>query len=142
MSTEDVSEEYVDLKARLRNLRSEEAALLELYSRATSVRDTLIVRERLSEVRGEIEQTTGRIRFIDSRTEFSTITLTITEPGGIFTLLNTGRPSFARAWDTALEGLVRIGTTAMIAGIWLTPFAALVALILGLRRRTPPAPQV
>lgn len=141
-SSQDVSEEYVDLKARLRNLRTEESALLDLYARASSVRDTLIVRERLSEVRGEIEQTTGRIRFIDNRTAFSTLTLTIAEPGGIFTPLSTDEPSFARAWDTALEGLVRIGTTAMITGIWLAPFAALGALILGLRKRTPPAPQV
>lgn len=140
-SSQDVSEEFVDLQARLRNLKTEEGALLDLFARAKNVRDTLAVRERLSQVRGEIEQVSGRIRFIESRTEFSTIALTLTEPGGFVVPGDDDGPSFAQAWQTAVDGLVRIGTTAMIALIWLAPFALLAALVLGLRRRpAPPAP--
>ena len=142
-SSQDVSQEYVDLKSRLRNMRAEEAALLDLYARARNVRDTLIVRERLSSVRGEIEQVTGRIRYIEDRTEYSTITLNLAEPGAAIGSLRTQGPSFSQAWETAVEGLVRIGTTAMIASIWLAPFALLALAAMALRRRTqPPAPQV
>ena len=143
-SSQDVSEEFVDLQARLRNLRAENAVLLDLFARAKSIRDTLTVRERLSQVQGEIERVTGRIRFIESRTEFSTLTINLSEPGAIFATAEEEGPSFAKAWETALEGLVRIATASMIAVLWLGPFA-LVALgvYLALRRRVqPPAPQV
>lgn len=142
-SSEDVSQEFVDLKSRLRNLRAEESALVALFAQADSVRDTLAVRERLSAVRGEIEQVTGRIRFIEDRTAFSTITLNLAEPGAAIGTLRSEDPSFGQAWETALEGLVRIATTAMIAAIWLVPFAVLALIALALRKRMqPPAPQV
>jgi len=49
-------------------------------------------------------------------------------------------PSFAKAWDTAVVGLTRMATAAMIALMWAAPFAAIAALVLwGLRRR-PHAP--
>ena len=52
----DVTREYVDKDARLRNLRATEAQYLAIMKGATTVKDTLAVSEKLSEVRGEIEQ--------------------------------------------------------------------------------------
>ncbi len=142
-SSQDVSEEFVDLQARLRNLRAEKSVLLDLFARARSIRDTLTVRERLSEVQGEIERVTGRIRFIESRTEFSTLTVNLSEPGAVFSPLEEEGPSFARAWETAVEGLVRMATASMIGVLWLGPFALLaLAVYAALRRRVQrPAPQ-
>jgi hypothetical protein len=143
VSSQDVSQEYVDLRSRLRNLRVERDALLNLYARANSVRDTLAVQNRLSDVQGQIEEVTGRIRFIERSTDFSTITLTIAEPGAAILplTLDDDGPSFAAAWDTAMTGLVRIATTAMITALWLAPFALLAAAAMILRRRARPAPQ-
>src|SRR5262249_28411107 len=52
----DVTREYVDMDARLRNLRAEESQYLQIMKSATKVTDMLAVSEKLSEVRGQIEQ--------------------------------------------------------------------------------------
>lgn len=52
----DVTKDYVDREARLHNLRAQEAQYLSILRRATSVKDTLEVSEKLGEVRGQIEQ--------------------------------------------------------------------------------------
>jgi hypothetical protein len=56
VSAADVSKQYVDREARLRNLRAEEQQFLEIMKRAHTVPDVLAVTKELSQVRGEIEQ--------------------------------------------------------------------------------------
>lgn len=56
-----MTEEYVDLQSRERNLIAAEEALLRLYDRAENIQDTLLVECELSDVRGQIEQVQGRI---------------------------------------------------------------------------------
>ena len=58
---EDVTEEFVDLESRERNLLAAEQSLLELYDRAHSVNAALSIERELTVVRGEIEQVQGRI---------------------------------------------------------------------------------
>lgn len=77
ISGQDVTEEFVDLESRERNLLAAEESLLELYERAESVEDTLIVERELANVRGQIEQVQGRMKFLESRTEFSRISIDI-----------------------------------------------------------------
>jgi hypothetical protein len=106
------------------------------------VQDTLVVQERMSAVQGEIEQIQGRLKVLRSQTEMSSIAVHLAEPGALRILSDEPGPSFADAWDTAVEGLVRIGTVVMIAGIWLAPFAILAAALAALlRRRTPVLPE-
>lgn len=142
VSSQDVTQEFTDLESRLRNLRAQQAVLLRLMAAAKSVQDTLVVQERLAQVEAEIEQITGRLKVLRSLTELSTINLHLAEPGAFSIFSEPGEgPSFAKAWDTAVEGLVRIGTVVMIAGLWLAPFAALgAAAALVARRRARPAP--
>jgi len=56
VDAQDVTRQYVDQDARIRNLRAEEAGFLLILKQATTVKDMLAVSERLSEVRGQIEQ--------------------------------------------------------------------------------------
>jgi len=143
-SSQDVTEEFVDLRSRLRNLRGEQNVLLALFDRANSIKDTLAVQRRLSDVQGQIEQVQGRLNFLEARTDFASITVNMAEPGAAISpfVEPEPNPSFAKAWDTAVEGLVRIGSTAMIAGIWLAPFAVLTLLGIAAWRRVKPAPTV
>ncbi len=142
-TTEDVSQEYVDLQSRLRNLRAEQNVMLALFDRAKTIKDTLIVQAQLSTVEGQVEQITGRIKFLDSRTVFSTVTIHIQEPG-VITVLTPGRgPSLGGAWETAKTGLVRIAGASLILGLWLAPFGLLPLIGFALWRRVRgPAPQV
>ena len=76
-SEQDVTEEYMDLDARLRVLHQEEERLLELLKKAVTMDDFLKVESNLSRVRVDIEQTTGRLRYLDNRINFSTLSLNL-----------------------------------------------------------------
>jgi hypothetical protein len=52
---QDVTEKFVDLESRERNLLAAEESLLALYDRAESVEDTLTVERKLTDIRGQIE---------------------------------------------------------------------------------------
>lgn len=136
-SSEDVTQQYVDLQSRLRHLRAEETVLLQLFSKAKTIGDTLAVQNRLSDVQGQIEQITGQIKYLDARTDYSMVSVHLGEPGAIPSD-DTG-PSFSKAWETAVDGLVRMGTGALILGIWIVPFAALAFVVWGVRRMRRPA---
>jgi len=77
---EDVTEEYVDLEARIHTERALEAQLLEILKSTKAVGEMMEVHGRLAEVRGEIEKMEGRRRFLDDRTSLSTIRVEIMEP--------------------------------------------------------------
>lgn len=79
-STQDVTDQVVDLQARLENLRAERERLRELYQRANDTEDILAVERRLSEVQTEIEQTEARLQNLQRRVAYSTITVEMSEP--------------------------------------------------------------
>jgi len=79
-STQDVTDQVVDLQARLENLRAERERLRTLYERANDTEDVLAVERRLSEVQTEIERTEARLQNLQRRVAYSTITVEMTEP--------------------------------------------------------------
>ena len=142
-TTEDVSQEYVDLQSRLRNLRAEQNTLLALFRRAQTINDTLTVQRQVSDVEGQIEQVTGRIKYLDARTVFSTVTIHLQEPGVAIITVVPKNPSLGGAWETAKTGLVRIVGAVMIVGLALAPITALALIGFAVWRRTRrAAPQV
>ena len=76
----DVTEEYVDLEARLRTKRQMEERLLEILQRASTVEDTLKVEQELGRVRTDIEQILGRKNYLEDRVNLSTIHITASAP--------------------------------------------------------------
>lgn len=81
VSTQDVSQEYVDLQSRLRNLEATEQQLLKLMQQATTVADTLTVQQELSRVRGDIEQTKGRMQYLERSSSTSLISVSLQGSG-------------------------------------------------------------
>ena len=79
VNAEYVTEQYIDLKARLSNLQRQEQRLLEILDMCTTVKEILEVEEQLERVRGEIERITGQLRYLERRVEYSTITVYLTE---------------------------------------------------------------
>ena len=72
-SSKDVTEEYVDLSAKLHNLEATEEQLLRLMEKAEKVEDILNVQRELSKIRGEIEQTKGRMQYLERTSATSLI---------------------------------------------------------------------
>ncbi|MDD4332569.1 MAG: DUF4349 domain-containing protein [Patescibacteria group bacterium] len=73
----DVTEQYVDLEARLKNLKAEEEQYIKILSKAATVVDILKVTNYLSNVRGQIEAIEGQIKYLDRQVDMSTITVNL-----------------------------------------------------------------
>jgi Domain of unknown function (DUF4349) len=138
VQTQDVSEEYVDLESRLRNLRMAEDRLLALYDKAQRLEEVFAVQREITTVRGQIEQAQGRKQAIERRAAMATINLQLRETGA------APRPRAQADWSPfrvageavgALATVLRGLTTAAIwVAIWL-PLYGLPLLALWLFRR-------
>jgi hypothetical protein len=105
ISGEDITEEYVDLEARLKNFKQEEESLLGILGKAKKVPDILEVEKELARVRRKIEEITGRMEYLENRVELSTITISLHEPEPI-------TPKGKNAFHASYEGFL-----SMINGI-------------------------
>jgi Domain of unknown function (DUF4349) len=77
IEAEDVTRQYVDQAANLRNLRAEEGQYLAILKQAKTVKDTLEVSEKLSEVRGQIEQQQAEFEALSKQIETVAITVAL-----------------------------------------------------------------
>jgi len=78
-TSKDVTEEYVDLSSSLENLEATEQQLLAIMEKASTVEDILDVQKELSRVRGEIEQTKGRMQYLEQTSSTSLIQVQLTQ---------------------------------------------------------------
>lgn len=135
VSGEDVGQEFVDLEARLRNLRAQEAVILRLMNEAQTVTDTIRVQKELTGIQLEVEQIRGRLRYLHDQASFGTISVSMAEVG----VVAPGEPgTIAQAWERAVEGfLAVIGGLITALGV-LVPIAVLALLgWVVIRRRLP-----
>ncbi len=112
----DVTEEYTDYMARLSTAQAQEAAYLLILNRATTVEEILKVQEALGEIRSEIEVLQGRINYLDDRTTYSTISVSLSEE----TLITLPSKEF-RPWTTikqAAQAFVVLGQNLINFSIW------------------------
>jgi len=79
----DVTEEFIDITARLKTKKALEQQFLEIMKRSKSVQDALNVQRQLANVRGEIERIEGRKRFLENQASLSTIKITLQTPTAI-----------------------------------------------------------
>ena len=90
LGSEDVSEQFIDLEARLKSSLREEKSLLSLLERANLVSEILTIERELSRVRSQIERSQGQLNFLERRVDLSTISVTLVPPDEV-----TGEPPFA-----------------------------------------------
>ncbi len=133
----DVTEEYVDLEARIRAKRALEAQFLEIMKRAAKVSDALEVQSELSGVRTEIEQLEGRRRYLDNQSEMSTITVSLQTPAPVVTSTATGfGDNINQAFGEGIDLAIAIVLGVIRALILFIPILLLVVLPVGLLLRT------
>ena len=80
---QDVTEEFIDLEARIKTQKALENQFLEIMKQAHKVEDALQVQRQIAEVRTEIEKLEGRKRFLENRASLSTITINLQPPTAI-----------------------------------------------------------
>ena len=78
-NSQDVTAQFVDLDARLKAAQAEEAQYMDILKQAKTVEDTLKVTDALSQVRTTIEQLQGQLRYLSDKTDYSTLTISLTE---------------------------------------------------------------
>ncbi|MEK6978475.1 MAG: DUF4349 domain-containing protein [Candidatus Hydrothermarchaeota archaeon] len=129
-SGQDVTEEYIDLEARLKNYQRQEERYLDLLKMANTTTDVLKVEEQLERVRGEIERLTGRLRYLSSRVELATITAGLYEPEPI-----TRAWGLREAFGEAVEGFIgTINGLIVLTGTLLPLAIVLILLFVAYRR--------
>lgn len=124
----DVSEEFIDLEARLRNLEGQEAVLLRLYDRAQTVADTIRIQREVQDVQLEIERHRGRLRFLEDRTSLSTIGIRFTEVGAAPPKEETPKGAIAKAWDQAKELALGVVSGVIVATGFVVPVGLLMII--------------
>ncbi|MEZ5099509.1 MAG: DUF4349 domain-containing protein [Thermoleophilia bacterium] len=123
---QDVSQQYVDLEARVRHLEAVETRLLGFLDQTTTIGEALNVQGRVNDVQLQLEQLRGQLRFLDDQTSFATITVSIGERGAL--PVEDGEPKddgwgLADAWHAAASGLEKVVGGLFVAAVWLAPIA-------------------
>ena len=135
ISTQDVTEEYTDLDARLRNLEATETELLELLTevreRTGKAEDILAVHREVSNIRGQIEQVKGRMQYLEKMTAMATINVelipdVLAKPIVVAGWQPTG--TAANALRTLVRTLQRIVDAALWLIIYVLPTLVVIAI--------------
>jgi hypothetical protein len=128
IDSEDVTDEWVDLEARLRVQTRLEEQLLELLKTAGTVEAALNVHKELASVRTEIERIQGRKQLLERDVSLSTIRVTLTAPAAESVSFSKIGRSFSQAYDDA----VLVGGGIIVGAIRLAGILLPVAFMLGL----------
>ena len=139
LSSQDVTEEYVDLEGRLNYWRQQEAFYSNLMDEVTEVNELIALQKQMQEVLLTIEQIEGRKRYLDSRTDFATLTVGLTEvPGGPVVPpvepLPANRGTIERAFEQAGEVLLATVAFIIVAAAVAIPIGILVLMVYGVLR--------
>ena len=118
---QDVTEEFIDLEARIKTQKALETQFLEIMQRANKIEDALEVQRQIAEVRTEIEKLEGRKRFLENRSSLATITVNIQAPRPIIATTPTG---FGHSVREAISDSIELGS-----GLFLFFVRALILMV-------------
>jgi hypothetical protein len=130
--SQDVTEEYTDLGAQLRNLEATEQELLELLGtvreRTGKAEDILAVHRELTQIRGQIEQLKGRMQYLERTAAMSAVTIELT-PDVLATPITVGSWRPSETVSRALRALLQTLRVLVDAVIWVALYVLPVALV-------------
>ena len=118
VSSEDVSQRWVELEAQIRNKQAEEAMLLQFMKQVRSLSDILTYERELTRVRGEIESARGQLNYLADQVALSTLTVNVTQkPSPVAPAPQQWKLSTTAkiAWRTTMRVLGGMAR----AGLWL-----------------------
>ncbi|MGO9466054.1 MAG: DUF4349 domain-containing protein [Isosphaeraceae bacterium] len=130
-TSQDVTEQYYDIEARIKNKRVEEQTLNKiLQERSGKLEDVLKIEIELSRVRGEIEQLEGRIRVLENLSSLATLTLNVREREKYAPAPPVAADfptQISRTWNASLLSLVNLGKSLVL---WAVNWALWIPVLL------------
>ena len=133
---EDVTEQFIDLEARIRTQKALELQFLQIMKQATKIADAMEVQRQIADVRTDIEKLEGRKRFLENRSSLSTITVNLITPKPMVVVPTTG---FRRSVSDAVSESIDVGAAIVLFfvrfAIVMVPITGLVLLPVALLLR-------
>ena len=141
LSGEDVTADFIDLKARLQVLQTQRELIVELLNESTSVGGSLSLSNRFADVQTQIEQIQGSLNVLNDQVDLATLKVSLREEG-VAVVPDEGdirNPSLGSAWDRAVQGFFGVIGAVVVGLGYLLPVLAIggaaLAVRLAFRRR-------
>jgi hypothetical protein len=126
---QDVTEEFIDLEARIKTQKALELQFLEIMRQAYKVADALEVQRQIADVRTDIEKLEGRKRFLQNRASLSTITVNIQTPKPVIAVTGTG---FGHSIREAVSDSIAMGSEMVLFFVRFAILMVPILLFIGL----------
>lgn len=130
---EDITEEYTDLQSRLRNLEATESQLLKIMDKSGTISDVLAVQKELTTIRDQIEQTKGKIQYLEKSAKMTTISINLALSEELLPIppAEKWRPIYVikQAWRSLLASIRGISYLLIWIGIYAIIWVPLIIII-------------
>jgi hypothetical protein len=122
LEAQDVTKQYVDLSARLRNLRAQEGQYLGILKQARTIKDMVEMSDKLNEIRGQIERQTAEFDALSKQVETVALTVLLSAEADVQVFGLHWRPLY-RLKEALRDGLDGIGNyaSAMASFLFFVP---------------------
>lgn len=128
---EDVTEEYVDVQAQKASYQNQLDQYNQIMKRATNVSDVIEIQQQIDRVQLQLNQLEGRLRYLNSRIDLSTITVSLQEPEPIG---GESGPSFISALNEGIAGFFGMIYGMIVIALTLLPLIIFCAIVYGIYR--------
>lgn len=135
-TADDITLSYVATEAKVKTLETEQTRLLELLAKAENMTEILQIEKRLTEVRGDLEEVTSKLRLYDNMVDYGTVYLDLNEVREYTVVEEEPEGFFARIGKGFMKSLKNIGIFLrelviflIVAIPYLLPFAVIAVVI-------------
>ncbi len=131
ISRQDVTEEFVDLQARLKAKRELENRYLEILKKAKNVTEILEIERELATIREEIEAKEGRLKYLENKVSLSTISVSFYK----ITDVKSASTSYWQKMKNSIKGGWNGVSVFFLGLLYLWPFFLLVGILIFIIRK-------
>lgn len=124
----DVTQEHIDVSARLETLKAQEARLRELFDEAGTIEEMLAVEQELTRVRAEIESLTAQLAYLERQAAMATVTIELASKPPVVSPVGSDW-GFVDAITQGIRGLVNTINTVIVVLLSALPLLAIVAVV-------------
>ncbi len=130
-TAQDVTEEFVDLGARITNKKRLEERILKLLDETEGkISEVIEVERELARVRGEIEEMEGRLKYLANRTDLTTVVVIAREERDYVPPESPALMArIRRAWGSSLVSLRTAGENLSVAAVFIFPWTVVLVIV-------------